>query len=175
MKPIPSYNITEKTNEFKTQFLFESFGLKSIIKAIEYAPVTKIGTRTVFNLAFGGYDINKGSIIDDINSNNGDMYIVFNTVLRTVPIFFSRNPEGLILVSGSDSHDNFITQCLPNCKKKCRGACKNYQRRIKAYRYFVNKHFEELVIDYVFSGRINKLQDYFVPYIPNQDYDDILV
>lgn len=175
MKTLPIYATEQIQDEIKIQYLFPSVGQKTIIKIIEYSPVTTIGTRTVYNLGFGDYDETNSAIIDDSNSNNGDIYIVFNTVLSTVPIFFETNPDAVIIVSGSDSHDDFINNCLPNCRKKCVEKCKNHQRRIKTYRYYVDKNFDELCKDFIFFGRNKNKQSTFVQYIPNQDYDDILV
>lgn len=177
LKALPIYDIKQIQDEIKIQYLFASVGRRTIIKVIEYSPVTTIGSRTVYNLGFGDYDetnIN-GAIIDDSNSNNGDIYIVFNTVLSTVPIFFKTNPDAVIIVSGSDSHQDFINNCLPNCRKKCVEQCKNYQRRIKTYRYYVDKNFDELCKDFIFFGRNKNTESTFVQYIPNQDYVDILV
>ena len=150
MNNLPIYNTEQTTEEIKTQYLFESVGEKTIIKAIEYTPIANMGGRTVYNLGFGDYDEALGTIVDDVNSNNGDIYIVFNTVLSTVPMFFAINEDVVIIVSGSDSHDEFINDCLPTCKKKCIEHCKNYQRRIKTYRYYVDKNFEEL--SYIISS-----------------------
>lgn len=85
---------TELTlNEERLQYLFASIGNSTIIKAIEYSPITTLGNRTVYNLGFGDYDEERKTIIDDTNSNNGDMYTVFNTVLNTVPLFFNSKPD----------------------------------------------------------------------------------
>ncbi|WP_291131772.1 DUF6934 family protein [Flavobacterium sp. UBA7682] len=175
MNNLPSYKAEKTAEEIKIQYLFESVGTKNIIKAIEYTPVTVMGGRTVYNLGFGDYDEALGTIIDDVNSNNGDMYIVFNTVLSTVPMFFEKNEDSVIIVSGSDSHNEFINNCLPTCKKKCINECKNYQRRIKTYRYYVNKNFEQLSEEYIFFGRNIAKANTFVQYIPDNHYDDILV
>jgi hypothetical protein len=40
-------------------------------------------------LGFGDYDLENDKIVDDINTNNGDAFKVFNTVLGT--IFYSLN------------------------------------------------------------------------------------
>lgn len=175
MNNLPIYKTEQTAEGIKIQYLFESVGARTIIKAIEYTPVMEMGSRTVYNLGFGDYDENLHQIVDDVNSNNGDMRIVFNTVLSTVPLFFAKNEEAVIIISGSDSHNEFIHNCLPSCKKKCVLQCKNYQRRIKTYRYFVNKNFEELSLSYIFFGRNKSKENTFVQYIPNNHYDDILV
>jgi hypothetical protein len=175
LKNLSIYTTEQINDEVKIQYLFASIGKKTIIKAIEYSPVTIIGGRTVYNLGFGDYDEEQGTIIDDINSNNGDIYVVFNTVLSTVPLFFEHNPDAVIIVSGSDSHDEFINDCFPTCKKKCLDKCKNFQRRIKTYRYYVDKNFNEHCKEFIFFGRYRRLENTFVQYVPFQDYDDILV
>lgn len=172
---LPSYNTQQTAEEIKIQYLFESDGVKKIIKAIEYTPIQVMGNRTVFNLGFGDYDEERGTIIDDVNSNNGDMRIVFNTVLSTVPLFFAKNEDAVIIISGSDSHEDFIIRCKPTCKKKCLEECKNFQRRIKTYRYYVDKNFDELSVDYIFFGRNKSKANTFVQYVPGNHYDDLLV
>ncbi|USL96299.1 hypothetical protein D1J36_004135 [Riemerella anatipestifer] len=167
---------TELTlNEERLQYLFVSTGTRSIIKAIEYSPITIIGKQTVYNLGFGDYDEATKNIIDDSNSNNGDMYTVFNTVLQTVPMFFKTKPDCVLYVCGSDSTDDFTKKCKPNCKKKCVDSCKLENRRIKIYRYFVDKHFIQLSKEYIFFGKNRKEGNSFVQYIPGKEYHDILV
>ncbi len=172
---LPFYTTLETTEVDRTLYFFESNGSKSIIKAIEYFPIMEMNDRVVFNLGFGDYVDGLGTIVDNVNSNNGDVYIVFNTVLSTVPMFFDKYPEAVLIVSGSDNHDEFVNNCLPVCTKKCKGDCKNYQRRIKLYRAFVNKHFKELCKEYVFFGRYKSDPGTTFQYIPNEQYDDILV
>jgi hypothetical protein len=172
---LPIYKTEQIETNSKIQFLFESVGVINLIKIIEYTAVAKISGRTVYNLGFGDFDEKTSTIIDDANSNNGDIYIVFNTVLSTVPMFFKNNPNAVIIVSGGDSHDDFIKNCIVTCNKKCDLNCKNYQRRIKTYRYYVDKNFEELSENYIFFGRNKNKSDSFVQYIPKQDYEDILV
>lgn len=175
MNNSPIYTTEQIEAELKIQYLFESVGTAKIIKAIEYQFIDMLGGRMVFNLGFGDYNEALGTIIDDINSNNGDMYTVFNTVLSTVPVFFQNYPDSVIMISGSDSHDEFINDCLPTCKKKCIEHCKNYQRRIKTYRYYVDKNFDELSEEYIFFGRNISKANTFVQYIPKHEYDDLLV
>jgi len=171
---IPAYK-TEviDTETSKIQYLFESKGEQSIVKAIEYSFVRKLSGRKVYNLGFGDYK--DGSIIDDINSNNGDMRKVFSTVLNTVPKFFSENKESAIWVQGSDSAEDFKSKCEVSCKKKCTDVCKNYNRRIKAYRYYVDKNFTELSKEYIFFGYTNGDKPDFVQYVPKNEYIGILV
>lgn len=157
------------------RYAFESVGITTIIKIIEYAPVKKFDGRIVYNLGFGDLDEKTGTVLDHTNSNNGDVYTVFNTVLHTVPMFFVKFPEAVILVGGSDGHKNFIRDCLPACKKKCTTQCRNFQRRTRTYRNFVDKYFDELCKEYIFFGRERSKGNIVVQYSKGQEYDEILV
>jgi len=120
------------------------------------------------------YDSLINAIIDDTNSNNGDMRKVFSTVLSTILKFFKLNSNAAILVQGSDSNPLFESQCRLTCTKKCDNICKNLNKRIKAYRYYVNKNFVELSKSYIFFGRMEDEID-FAQYIPHTEYQAILV
>ncbi len=165
----------------RLRYFFASIGVSTIIKAIEYTPIGEfpIGElkgRRVCNLGFGDYVEETDEIVDDVNSNNGDIFIVFNTVLHTVPDFFTKYPNDIIIVSGSDSKDDFSEKCRLTCKKKnkCKVKCANIDRRINTYRYYVDKHFDELCENYVILG-IDKLDGTVISYKPYNDYKDILV
>ena len=147
-----SYNTEEELDAGKLKYYFESTGQTTLVKAIEYSPILQIRGRQVYNLGFGDYDENTNTFSDDSISNNGDAYKVFNTVLDTIPAFFSKNPNGIIFVQGSDSGDDYFNKCHPTCRKKCTDVCKNAGRRISTYRWYVDKHYEELVKDYSFLG-----------------------
>lgn len=176
MNNIPAYK-TEMINTDlrKIQYLFESQGEKSIIKAIEYSLFRKISGRDVYNLGFGDYDEDNGTLIDDVNSNNGDMRKVFSTVLNSVPKFFSTNKDSVIWVQGSDSTEEFKKNCKIDCKKNCDEICKKFNRRIKTYRYYVDKNFVELSKEYIFFGFTDIENPDFVQYIPENEYLGILV
>lgn len=176
MNNIPAYKTEHLDSGVKKiRYLFESIGEKSIIKAIEYSYVRKISGRKVFNLGFGDYNEKSGIIIDDINSNNGDMRKVFSTVLNTVPKFFKENNDAAIWVQGSDSANDYKSKCEVDCTKNCNEVCKNYNRRIKAYKYYVDRNFVELSKEYIFFGYINGENANFVQYVPNSEYIGILV
>ncbi len=173
MKEVPAYS-TELINKTKkVQYLFESKGEKNIIKAIEYTAIRKIQGRTIYNLGFGDYDEETGEISDDTNSNNGDMYKVFSTVLDTIPKFFKENPDAAIYVQGSDSADEFVEQCKETCRRNCaESKCRNVDRRIKTYRYYVDKNFSDLSQEYLFFG---SSESDLVQYVPKTEYNSILV
>jgi len=176
MNNLPAYKTKHAHSPHKLQYFFESSGSESIIKVIEYAVIDIIGNRSVFNLGFGDYDEVTGTILDDVTSNNGDMYTVFNTVLTTIPEFFTLFPSAVIMIGGSDSHTEFRNSCLSTCSKKCGvDECKNAKRRIRIYRYYVDKNFDDLCIDYIFFGRDKSTSNTFVQYLPGVEYDEILV
>lgn len=162
-------------DSLSTQFIFESKGERTIVKAIEYSFIRNISGRKVYNLGFGDFNEKNGMLIDDINSNNGDMRKVFNTVLNTIPKFFALNNEAAIWVQGSDSAEDFRAKCEIKCKKKCDEICKNHNRRIKAYKYYVDKNFVQLSKEYIFFGFTSGKNPDFVQYIPNSEYIGILV
>lgn len=176
MKSIPAYK-TEviNTKSKKVQYLFESKGVKSIVKAIEYTPISKRDGKTIFNLGFGDYDEENDHILDNTNSNNGDMRKVFNTVLNTVPKFFQKNENAAIWVQGSDSGYEFKRKCQENCKKNCDYICKNFNRRIKTYQYYIDKNFVELSKKYKIFGFSNYNNSHLTQYIPKSEYLGILI
>ncbi|MCT4579821.1 MAG: hypothetical protein N4A35_00260 [Flavobacteriales bacterium] len=176
MNNIPAYKTQLVDSDTrKIQYLFESKGERSIIKAIEYTPITEIDGKTVYNLGFGDYNEENGNIFDDINSNNGDMRKVFSTVLNTVSKFFKENENAAIWVQGSDSADDFKQLCEVNCTKNCGDVCKNFNRRIKTYRYYVDRNFFELSKEYIFFGYINGDPPTLVEYTPKNEYTGILI
>src|SRR5690606_15514411 len=80
-------------------FGFTSIGPKGEIKKIvEYSETS---LTNVFNLAFGDYDENVGSINDKIVTNNGDSEKVLATVASTVYAFTGRYPDSWLYATGS--------------------------------------------------------------------------
>jgi hypothetical protein len=157
------------------QYLFESEGHRSIIKVIEYKPLEKKDGKTVYNLGFGDYNEENGNILDDVISNNGDMRQVFSTVINTVPKFFKENPNAGIWIQGSDSADDYKKLCEINCRKKCGCFCKNFNRRLRAYQYYVDKNFEALTKEYTFFGFDDSETPDLDQYIPRNEYTGILL
>jgi len=170
--PYSTDDFIEEANN--VTYFFVSKGKKNIPKVVEFSLLSILNDRKIFNLGFGDYDLLNDVIIDDANSNNGDMRKVFSTVLSTIPKFFELNSDAAILVRGSDSSPLFENQCRLICTKNCGNICKNLNKRIRAYRYYVNKNFVELSKSYIFFGRIEDEID-FVQYIPHTEYKAILV
>lgn len=157
------------------KFIFTSEGNSDVIKAIQYKYLTSLNGKRVYNLGFGDYC--NDTIIDDINSENGDVYWIFNTVLSTIPKFFEIFDSAIMVVSGSDSTESFVEKCKLICKKKCINICKNQHRRIRTYRYYVDKNFDLLSEDYSFAGGILGADNQTVleMYVPFKEYDSIWV
>ncbi|WP_293302061.1 hypothetical protein [Pedobacter sp. UBA4863] len=176
MKDKKHYDTELTQEDKKIKFMFASTGNSTIIKLIEYAPIQQQEDgRYVYNLGFGDYDDANKTLVDDVNSNNGDMYTVFNTVLHSIPVFFAERPYDVIYVRGSDSADDFKLNCINTCTKKCKDECRKTNQRINTYRYYVNKNFDELSKDYDFYGRNSTGGEEFVQYVPGETYHEILV
>jgi len=103
---IEKYETQDENNHLRYTFL--SKGKAEIMKIIAYQKlahniqIPEKGQLKVYNLAFRdrkGYSLD---IDDKVKSNNDDMYKVFNTVLHTIPTFFSKYPNTCIAVQGSD-------------------------------------------------------------------------
>lgn len=137
-----TYQTEETIEEQSLKFFFISTGERDIIKAIEYRYVQPFGDRPLYNLGFGDYDLETNTTSDTSVSNNGDHFPVFHTVLGTIPRFFEVNPGAIIMVRGSDHGTDFADNCRLTCKKKCEERCRNLDRRINAYRWYVNKNLK---------------------------------
>ena len=177
MNNVAPYPIEEEEDSGKQKFFFESTGQKSIIKTIEYSYIQNFGLGGLYNLGFGDYDPATGAVSDDINSNNGDLWSVASTVLSTIPLFFEDHPYDTISVQGSDSIAGFEAECRQTCTqihRRCKAGCKNLDRRINTYRYFLDKNHDELAQTYAFGGYIAALRR-IVPYQAKVKYDAVLV
>lgn len=172
------YNVEYRLTSRGIMYFFMSSGMEDIIKVVEYSFVQPFNGRYIYNLGFGDYDIIEDCLLDDQVSNNGDHYRIFNTVLSTIPAFFSHYPRATLSVQGSDSKEGYIQQCRTNCKKSCGPEqCRNAHRRIRIYRNYLNKHFERLNADYSFQGgqRITGNHTFIEPYQVGRSYDSVLV
>jgi hypothetical protein len=179
-----AYNTEEFTGEEnKHKYFFESVNTTSegkVFKAIEYSFIQQeYQGKKIYNLGFGDYDAEKNEIIDDVLTNNGDHYKVFNTVLNSVPLFFEKFPESCLFVSGSDSKDEFADECRKACRRACTVQCKKQHRRIKAYCEYINKNYDELSQNYDFLGGVVTCKvtnsTSVSKFEPNVKYDVVLV
>jgi hypothetical protein len=171
------YELQEDDTRNEMTFFFISKGETDIIKAIQYSFVQDLNGRHLFNLGFGDYDLENDKIRDDIDSNNNDVYKVFNTVMSTIPLFFEKHKNDYLIVNGSDGHKDFISQCILDCIKKCTSECKKFNRRITVYRGYVDKNYESLCTDYQFFGGIKDEfgNVTFDSYERHKKYDSVLL
>lgn len=171
------YEIEEQKSEGDIKFFFVSKGREDVIKAIHYSFVQELNGKNVYNLGFGDYDLEADTIIDNANTNNGDVYKVFNTVLSTIPIFFENRKDDMLMVLGSDGRPQFIENCRQTCTKKCDAECRNFNRRINIYRNYVDKNYTQLDLDYQFvGGFVDEFsQTILEDYICEKKYDVVLV
>jgi hypothetical protein len=171
------YVIEEDRSANNLRFFFISKGHQEIIKVIQYTYLQKLYGKDVYNLGFGDYDLANNSIIDNVNTNNGDAYKVFNTVLASILIFFKNYHNSILMVQGSDGGPEFIRNCRLTCSKKCSYGCKNYNRRINVYKAYINKNYKQLNADYQFIGGIANDFDEIIlqPYEPHQNYESVFL
>lgn len=157
---LKSYTAEVSTiNETKHRTFFRSNNGNTeneVIKVIEYEKYDglRFHKKNVYNLGFGDYDIDKDDFIDTTLTGNDDQYLVFNTVLNTVPKFFETNQDDVIFVMGSDSADEFAKECIKECpkKRKCKKQCKKQNQRIRTYCGYITRHYEKLSVAYDFRG-----------------------
>jgi hypothetical protein len=154
--PISTYPVTERVYHSGVKHYFISTGKADIFKAVDYLHVADYNNKKVYNLAFGDYNPIDDSINDSIDSDNGDVYHVFYTVLGSIQRFFTITPNSTLMVAGSDSTQEFWEKCKVTCSKNCAdvSSCRNKHRRISVYRKYVNKNFQLLSDEYIFSGGI---------------------
>jgi hypothetical protein len=153
------YELQKEVSGVGMKFFFISKGQHYIIKVIQYSYIQDLMGRSIFNLGFGDYDVENDKIVDDIITNNGDAYKVFNSVLSSIPLFFENFANGILMIQGSDGKPEYIDKCKLSCMKKFLDECKYYNRRIILYRSYVDKNYDKLSSDYqFFGGFINDTQ-----------------
>lgn len=160
-----------------TLFKFESIGREKIPKIIEYSLITRTDEFNIFNLGFGTYDIIEGKLRYEDVSNNGDVFKVFNTVLSSISLFFSLDPNALLTICGSDSGEDFVRICRQTCIKRCDNICQNENRRINIYRKYIERNYEFLTGIYTFFGSMSSLNDplSYQPFQFGRPYRSILI
>ena len=108
------YEVDPVKGEDSIKYIFVSKGANQIIKVIAYDYVQELNGLSLFNLGFGDYDIESDKINDTVDTNKGDHYKVFFTVLNTVPKFFAIKPNAIMAVQGSDHGIEFMNNCKKN-------------------------------------------------------------
>lgn len=174
----PTYQTQpQEISETGIKYFFISQGPQDVIKAVEYFYFNDFDDRKIYNLGFGDYDISEDKIDDKVNTDNGDPYHVFNTVLNTVPMFFESFGDAAIMVSGSDSTAEFEQECKKICKKKsCVDICRKRHQRIRTYCAYVSREYDTLIQDYVFFGGIENQDGTVIErFVKNKKYDSVLL
>jgi hypothetical protein len=171
------YETREERSGTVIKFFFTSRGQHDFIKIIQYSFVQVLGGRDIYNLGFGDYDAGNGLVIDHINTNNGDAYKIFNTVLLTIPVFFEVYRDAVLMVQGSDGRPEFVKSCKLSCTKKCDEKCKKINRRINIYKRYIDKHYQRLTVDYKFFGgnKDDNEQTTIEEYEPGRQYDIVFL
>jgi hypothetical protein len=169
--------ISQNISETGVKYFFISKGPKNIIKADEYFYFTDYHGWRVYNLGFGDYDISKDKIDDKVNTENGDAYQVFNTVLSTVPEFFNSFADAAVMVRGSDSTNEFENQCRQTCRSKsCKEICRKKHQRIRTYCSYVTREYETLIQGYEFFGGVEIQDDTVIEHFKkNKFYNSVLL
>ncbi len=90
------YQIEAKENYMAFEF-FSDGPKGKIKKVVQYQTLWA----NAFNLAFGDWDEEAQSILDEIRTNNQDRDKVLATVAFTVLEFFDANPKATVFASGS--------------------------------------------------------------------------
>lgn len=175
-----TYYLSENINENNKylRYFFISEGNQSIIKIIDYQFVQDYGDHNIYNLAFGNYNPENDIVVDDANSNNGDAYPVFNTVLSSIPKFFEIFPNEKIIVQGSDNTEDFLNKCRQNCTKKYKdGKCRKFNQRLRIYKNYVDKNYDDLINEYTFYGgyKDELNNSYLEKYIKHKEYFSVVV
>ncbi|CAG5069750.1 hypothetical protein DYBT9623_02487 [Dyadobacter sp. CECT 9623] len=171
------YEFDEEQSSTELRYVFLSVGKKIVSKIVVYTCTHQFENRDVYNLGFGDYFDEDDNIEDRVQTNNGDAYVVFNTVLATIPLFFEKFSDSMLMVQGSDSRQGFAAECKRTCLKNCKTSCRKSNQRISIYRNFVEKHFLTLSQDYWFLGGFRGLRYQIITeiYIPGRKYDAILM
>lgn len=173
------YEATESQDSKGLTYWFVSEGAvkADVYKIIQYSIVREFMGKSVYNLGFGDYEPTDNSISDDRVNGNGDQYRIFNTVLSTVPGFFTKFPTAHILVQGSDNRDEFESQCRQTCDKKCEGICKKFNRRMSIYSNYVSRKHQVYESDYQFLGGVKNSDGWFdfEKFSLGKIYDSIMV
>jgi hypothetical protein len=149
------YIVQEVSENQILTYFFVSHGKnekEDVFKVIQYAFVQEFNDKPVFNLGLGDLDMETGGINDVSMTGNGDVYRIFNTVLSTIPQFYEKYPNDVILVQGSDGREAFEAACRPTCTRKCSEGCHNYNRRMKTYCTYVSRKYSIFEPEYQFLG-----------------------
>jgi hypothetical protein len=132
-------------------FTFLSQGEQVIPKLIAYTPIER-GGRKYFNLGFGDLIVDETSgeyrIDDKVESNNGDVKLVFYTVVSTLSDFFEIHPNATVYIAGSTS------------------------QRLEVYKGLIHRHWKHIAPFYEINGSIGSKIEAFEPDV---DFEYLLI
>lgn len=139
----PSYPFKGLENGHR--FEFESVSSKKIIrKAIEFR---EIETPNLYNLAL--VDVKEDGTFDDMSvSDNGDMETIISTVIKTIQVFLTFQPEAKVLFMGSSPS------------------------RTRLYRGIISKYLGQAELFYIIHGISNWVNE---PFQRDKNYDAFLI
>ena len=103
----PSYHI-ESSLDAEWHF-FESISQEKVIeKAVVFSQVDK--ENGIYELIFG--DLENGFVNVKNISDNQDMHLVLATVIKTIYLFFERNPTKIVVFMGSSDSRNRLYRAI---------------------------------------------------------------
>jgi hypothetical protein len=103
----PTYHI-ESSTDAEWHFFRSVSEAKTIEKAVVFTQIDK--EEGIYELIFG--DLEDGYVNVKSKSNNQDMGIVLATIVKTIFLFFERNPQKTVIFMGSSDSRNRIYQVL---------------------------------------------------------------
>jgi hypothetical protein len=86
------------------QFWFFSIGKRSVLKCIRFSPMDH--DSDLFNLSLLDYVEDSESFCDNVQSNNGDVKMVFMTIAHCIDLFFQSYPQATLTFSGNTESRN---------------------------------------------------------------------
>lgn len=140
-KPSYPFKVLENGHRFE----FESVSSKKIIrKAIEFR---EIEIPNLYNLAL--VDVKEDGTFDDMSvSDNGDMETIISTVIKTIQVFLTFQPEAKVLFMGSSPS------------------------RTRLYRGIISKYLSQAELFYAIHGISNWVNE---PFQRDKNYDAFLI
>jgi hypothetical protein len=147
--PFLSHDYIPNTDQLV--FTFLSQGDQLIPKIIAFTPVVKGGIK-YYNWGFGDLVIDDKTsefkIDDKVESNNGDVRLVFYTVVSTLSEFFAIKPEATVYLAGSN------------------------RQRLEVYKGLIYRHWRQIEPFYSVMGFINGQSEVFQPGL---DFEFLLI
>jgi hypothetical protein len=137
----------EYSTEAKAElFVFTSEGKKGRVKKL--VVYSKMLEDDIYNLAFGDYDENTGTIDDGVITNNNDSQKVLATVASTLYVFTEKHTNVWVYATGSNT------------------------ARTRLYRMGITNNLEEILGDFEVYGLQNNNWNTFEK---GEDYEAFLV